>query len=141
MCCPRRGGPWSPAPQRPDDGASIRMGGQRRVMDVEFLRVATLADLPEGEPRTVEVLGVPVALYNIKGEIFATQDACPHQGVSLGCGGYLQGENIVCGYHHWEFSVRSGASVDGLGDPLYTFPVEIRGRDVYIGIPVVEEGT
>ena len=110
-------------------------------MELEFLRVAHLDDIPRGEARTVEVLGVPVALYNVEGQIYATQDACPHAGVSLGCGGHLEGDRIVCGYHYWEFSIKTGASLDGMGDALHVFPVEIRGRDIFLGIPLVEESS
>ena len=51
-----------------------------------FVKVATLADLPTGKAMTVEVSGTPVALYNVGGTIYATTNTCPHRGGPLGEG-------------------------------------------------------
>ena len=41
--------------------------------------VLPLAELPEGEVRAVSVEGyAPIAVYNLGGEVFATDDLCTH---------------------------------------------------------------
>ncbi|MBD2462335.1 aromatic ring-hydroxylating dioxygenase subunit alpha [Oscillatoria sp. FACHB-1407] len=47
-----------------------------------------------------------IALYrDSEGQAHAIEDACPHKGVVLHKG-QLQGDNIVCPYHGWEFNTN-----------------------------------
>ncbi|MDX2215191.1 MAG: aromatic ring-hydroxylating dioxygenase subunit alpha [Oculatellaceae cyanobacterium bins.114] len=47
-----------------------------------------------------------IALYrDSQGHARAIEDACPHKGVVLHKG-QLQGDNIVCPYHGWEFNTK-----------------------------------
>ena len=104
-------------------------------MSRSWQRVADEGALKRGKSMTVEAFGYAVALYNVDGRILATQDACPHEGASLGCGGRLVDGVIACGYHHWEFDVRTGASLDGFDDELWTFPVKVEGGAIWVGLP------
>jgi nitrite reductase/ring-hydroxylating ferredoxin subunit len=87
--------------------------------------VGRLADLPPGSRRLVHADGRAIVVFNIKGELFALSDTCPHRGASLS-GGVLTGlvvagepgdyryaragEFIRCPWHQWEFDVRTGRS-------------------------------
>lgn len=70
--------------------------------------VTHIDDLPEGEARRVEVGGRGIALYNVAGEIFATDDTCTHMRARLS-DGYLEGHVIECPLHFGRFDVRTGA--------------------------------
>lgn len=98
----------------------------------EYVRVARLQELPPGRMKHIPLSGGAVALHNVNGQIYATQDACPHEGVSLSKGGHLDGETLTCGYHFWCFNVRSGEPEDGLGDALTTYVVKVQGDDIYL---------
>ena len=50
----------------------------------DFVAVATLDQLAPGHGMTVTVHGVPVALFNVEGTVYAIDDPCRHAGVSLG---------------------------------------------------------
>ena len=67
----------------------------------------------------------PIVILNVKGELFALSDKCPHKGGSLsrgkltgavtssGPGDYdysRPGEILRCPWHGWEFDVRTGRS-------------------------------
>jgi nitrite reductase/ring-hydroxylating ferredoxin subunit len=52
----------------------------------DFLEVATLNQLVPGQGMTVTVRGVPIALFNVDGAVYAIDDTCLHAGVSLGAG-------------------------------------------------------
>ena len=87
--------------------------------------VAKAAELPPGHRRRVDIEGRAVLVLNIKGELFALSDKCPHKGGSLE-GGKLTGlvessqpgeyrysrpgEMLRCPWHQWEFDVRTGRS-------------------------------
>jgi nitrite reductase/ring-hydroxylating ferredoxin subunit len=86
---------------------------------------ARAGDLLPGQRRLVEIGGRRIIVFNIKGELFALSDTCPHRGASLsggvltglvvsnGPGDYTYtraGEIIRCPWHQWEFDVRTGRS-------------------------------
>ncbi len=87
--------------------------------------VARAGEIPPGGRKLVSVRGRDVALFNVRGELFALLDRCPHQGGSL-CRGKLvglvesdepgryryhrQGEIVRCPWHGWEFDLRTGKS-------------------------------
>ena len=87
--------------------------------------IAPASELPAGTRKRVLVDGRPVLVLNIKGELFALSDTCPHKGASLsngiltghvtsgGPGDYVyarDGEILRCPWHQWEFDVRTGRS-------------------------------
>jgi 3-phenylpropionate/trans-cinnamate dioxygenase ferredoxin subunit len=87
--------------------------------------VARAADLPPGARKLVKVGAREIVIFNIKGELFALSDKCPHRGGSLARGrltgvvssstpgtyDYARpGEIIRCPWHGWEFDVRTGRS-------------------------------
>src|SRR5262249_58941000 len=86
---------------------------------------ARAEDPPPGPRRRVTVAGRDIVILNIKGELFALSDKCPHKGGSLVRGkltglvlstepGTYQysraGEMLRCPWHGWEFDVRTGRS-------------------------------
>lgn len=96
------------------------MTGGDRVSEDGFRRVASVAELPEGELRTVDLPGGRIALARIGGEVLAFDDACTHAGCSL-AEGSLDGaeECVVCPCHGAAFDLRTGEPVDGPAtDPL-----------------------
>ena len=98
-----------------------------------FVKVASLADLKPGKAMTVSVNGVEIALYNVGGKIYATDNTCVHQGGPLG-EGVLVGEIVSCPWHMWEYNVRTGENVGNSSIKLTTYPVEIEGDDIKVGV-------
>jgi nitrite reductase/ring-hydroxylating ferredoxin subunit len=100
----------------------------------ETTRVAALADIPAGTMRYVEVDGLPIALANVGGTIYAFGDACRHEGGPLSAG-VLIDDTVTCPWHGWTYSVRSGkAIVPPVGIRVPTYAVRIEGDDVYVTI-------
>lgn len=46
-------------------------------------------------------------LVNLKGEIYAIDNICPHQTASLGLG-EIKGEEIICPLHQYRFNIKTG---------------------------------
>jgi 3-phenylpropionate/trans-cinnamate dioxygenase ferredoxin subunit len=81
------------------------------------------ADLNPGERKIIEVDGKSIGLFNVNGEYFALHNRCPHMGGNL-CAGPVTGttlptdktefiygrvgELVRCGWHGWEFEIKSG---------------------------------
>jgi len=98
-----------------------------------FVKVASIPDLKPGTAMTVEVNGKAIALYNVGGKIYATDNTCLHQGGPLG-EGMLEGEVISCPWHMWEYNVCTGEKVGFSSIKLATYPVEVEGTDIKVGI-------
>ncbi|MGH3367289.1 MAG: bifunctional 3-phenylpropionate/cinnamic acid dioxygenase ferredoxin subunit [Nocardioidaceae bacterium] len=74
---------------------------------VELCRAA---EVPEGGLlRVVDADGLiaPVAVANVRGEIFAVDDRCSHQEASL-ADGWLEDYSIECPMHESRFDLRTG---------------------------------
>lgn len=66
--------------------------------------VAWASQLKTGEIIPVVVWQSAIALYrDAAGKLYALEDVCPHKGVALHKG-KVQGCNLACGYHGWEFN-------------------------------------
>jgi nitrite reductase/ring-hydroxylating ferredoxin subunit len=96
--------------------------------------VARLEDIAPGKMVYVEIDGLPVALANVEGEIYAFGDSCRHAGGPLSSG-VLCREIITCPWHGWAYDVRTGkAIVPPVGIRVPTYPVIIEGDQVAVVI-------
>lgn len=99
----------------------------QRLMELKpMLNAGRVDDLPEGSCKTIELPeGRELALYNIGGEFYATENFCPHKGAPL-ADGILCGYVIECGLHGWQFDVRTGECLTVV-EKLKTYEVVIEG--------------
>ena len=82
----------------------------------------------------VEVEGRQIALFNVKGTLFAIDDECPHAGWKLS-EGELSGSVVTCLLHGAEFDVRNGKSVGGLTcSDVQCYPLEEKDGEFFIQI-------
>ena len=98
-----------------------------------FVKVANLDELDEGKPRAVRVEGQSVALFKHNGNIYATDNQCPHMGYPL-TRGRVRGGVLTCDWHGWSYDMGGGGCFTGGCDDLSTFPIEVREDEIYIDI-------
>jgi len=98
-----------------------------------FVKMATLDELPPGGAIEVEHDGRIYALFNVEGVISAIDGLCPHQGGPL-ADGPLEGTLVSCPWHGWEFDVRTGkTTLNGrLKQPV--FEVKVEGPNVFVAV-------
>jgi naphthalene 1,2-dioxygenase system ferredoxin subunit len=111
----------------------LSVQGMRNMSDeAEWVTVAQLADVGEGEVLGVEIGDKSIALYNLDSEIFATDNICTHA-FALLSDGWLDGDCIECPLHAGRFEVRTGKA---LGPPvdedIKVYPVRIVGSDIQV---------
>jgi nitrite reductase/ring-hydroxylating ferredoxin subunit len=105
-------------------------------MTYQWYDVGAVESLPPGSKLRAEVDGFPVCLIHLaEGDLLACEDACPHNGVSLGHGGFVDTDEgtITCGAHQWCFRLSDGACEDFPGVRLRRYPVAVDGGRLYIG--------
>ena len=100
-----------------------------------FLPAAKTGDVPEDTAIKVTVGDCDIALFNIGGKFYATQESCTHAFASL-VDGYIDGEEVECPLHGARFSIPTG---EVLAEPatenLATYPVRVEDDSILIGIP------
>ena len=98
-----------------------------------FTKACSVDEVPPGEALQVSHDAQKVAIFNVDGEFFATQDQCTHGEWSLSEGGYLDGDVVECSLHMGKFCVRTGkVKSPPPCEPLKVYPIRIEGRDVLV---------
>lgn len=96
------------------------------------VKVASASELPRGSSKLVEANGQAVALFNVDGEYFAIDDACPHAGGPLNEGD-LDGNVVTCPWHGAQFDVTTGKVLCAPArSDVASYPVTVVGDDVLV---------
>ena len=106
-----------------------------RLCDAENIEPGGIgsASLPDGRR---------VAIYNVDGTLYATDDLCTHGHASLSDDGTLEGCIIECGLHLGAFDVRTGAPVaTPCTKALQTYPIQIRDGAVWLDVPATSQAS
>lgn len=75
---------------------------------MSWTKVLPQDSLSEGQSAVVEVSGRPILVLRWKGEIYASDNECPHMGASLEGGKVTEDGALVCPRHHSAFDLRTG---------------------------------
>jgi naphthalene 1,2-dioxygenase system ferredoxin subunit len=97
-----------------------------------WVKAAERNALSDGEVIGVIVEGREIALYEMEGEVFATDDICTHAYAKLSDGWFDKGE-IECPLHAGRFDARTGkATAPPCVDDLKTYPVRVEGGEIQV---------
>ena len=97
-----------------------------------FERVCSVTEVPADEALGVTVGDLDLAIAREGDELFAIQDLCSHAAVALSEGDVADC-SIECWLHGSRFDLRTGKPIGPPAtEPVSTFPVEVRGDDVYV---------
>jgi len=97
-----------------------------------WTRVAALTDVAAGEAKAIRLGdGRSIALFNLDGRIYATDNQCPHMGYPLTRGAIRNGI-LTCDWHGRSFDLEGGGCFNYECDDLQTFSVDIRGSEIWI---------
>ena len=102
----------------------------------EFITVASVGELAEGEGKTVTAGERLVALFLHNGRYLAIDDICPHQGASLGAGCLddpsSDAPTVVCPWHAWRFRLDDGKWADNPRLGVDVFETRVVGDEVQV---------
>ena len=74
------------------------------------IELCSTGEVAPGNALKVEVEDLALAVFNVGGEFFVTDDLCTHGPGSLS-EGYLEDDVIECNFHNGQFNVRTGEVV------------------------------
>lgn len=99
-----------------------------------WVTVAKRADLPAGQIKGVKVGKQEIAIYNLDGEFYATDNVCSHAYAQLS-DGFLDKTMVVCPLHAGCFDVKTGKAVEAPAEEdIKTFPVRVVGEEIQVGV-------
>jgi nitrite reductase/ring-hydroxylating ferredoxin subunit len=100
----------------------------------ELHRLCAISDVPPGTARKATVGDVTVAVFNLDGDFFATDDTCTHGFASLS-EGYIEDGIVECPWHGGSFDIRTGAPREHpCRVPLRVYAVTVRDGEIWIDL-------
>lgn len=89
------------------------------------LDLCAASELAPGAVLKVEIGDLTLAVFNVDGEFFVTDDQCTHGPGSLS-EGYVDGEVVECNFHNGQFNIRTGEVMSPpCMVPVKTYPVTV----------------
>lgn len=96
--------------------------------------VCSVSDVPENSVKAFEVGTTTLAVYNVGGAFFATDNECTHGAASL-ADGILEDDVIECTLHFGAFNVKTGEAVQlPCHLPLRTYKVAVKDGQVFVDL-------
>jgi nitrite reductase/ring-hydroxylating ferredoxin subunit len=95
--------------------------------------ICKVSEVAAGSVKRVEVEGLPpLAVFNLGGTFYVTDDTCTHGKASLS-EGYVEGREIECPWHGGRFEIASGRpTCFPAVEPIAVYEVTVIGDDVCI---------
>jgi len=96
--------------------------------------ICKATEVGPGSVKRVEVDGLPpLAVYNLAGRFYVTDDTCTHGKASL-AEGTIEGTAIECPWHGGRFDIATGhpTCLPAI-EPIATYSVRVVGDEVCIG--------
>lgn len=102
-------------------------------MEGGWIRAGNVADIDEDDTHSVEIDGKLVCLYNLGGEIFATDGKCTHGDADLSLGMVTDSCLIECPLHEGTFDIRTGRAMAApCTEDLRCHPVKVEQGVIYL---------
>lgn len=100
----------------------------------QWMKAANATEVRDGEVAGCEIAGRRIAIYNLEGKFYATDNICTH-GLALLSDGYLEGSIIECPLHAGQFNVCTGKALAApVTSDLQTYPVKVEANFVFVWI-------
>ncbi len=100
------------------------------------VRIGNVNDIKNGEMKSVKIGDEEeILLTKIEGNFYATGAHCTHYGAPL-ADGILNGDTIVCPWHHACFNAKNGNFLEPPAfDSLPKFEIRIEGEEIIALLP------
>ena len=96
------------------------------------IELCNTSDVEAGAAVRVERDDLTVAVFNVEGEFFVTDDACTHGPGSLS-EGYIEGDIVECNFHNGQFNIKTGEVVaPPCMVPIKTYKTVVENGKVFI---------
>lgn len=102
------------------------------------LKLLTLAEIEEKQPTHKQVNGLDLVVIKFDGAVSVLYGRCLHRGALMG-DGHVEGDNLICGVHGWDYRLDTGVSAYNNSEALHKFTSNIEAGDVFIDEAEIDE--
>ena len=93
--------------------------------------IAQVSTLENKQPEHALVNGLDLVIVKFDDDISVLYGRCLHRG-ALMSDGHVDGHNLICGVHGWDYRVDSGVSEYNNKEVLHKFSTKIEGDDLFV---------
>ena len=93
--------------------------------------IAQISKLKNKQPKHALVNGLDLVVVKFDKDISVLYGRCLHRG-ALMSDGHVDGHNLICGVHGWDYRVDSGVSEYNNKEVLHKFSTKIEGDDLFV---------
>ncbi|MFL5029253.1 MAG: non-heme iron oxygenase ferredoxin subunit [Xanthobacteraceae bacterium] len=98
------------------------------------VKLCSADEVAPGSAIRVETADLVLAVFNVAGQFYVTDDACTHGPGSLS-EGYIEDDIVECNFHNGQFNIRTGEVVSPpCIVPVKTYPTVVDDGSVYIEV-------
>jgi len=93
--------------------------------------IAQISTLKNKQPKHALVNGLDLVVVKFDEDVSVLYGRCLHRG-ALMSDGHIDGHNLICGVHGWDYRVDSGVSEYNNKEVLHKFSTKIEGDDLIV---------
>lgn len=106
-------------------------------MGRNWVSAAKWADLEDRQPAYALVGEVDLVIIRYDKEVSVLYGRCLHRGALLS-NGHVEGDNLICGLHNWDYRLDTGVSEYNNSEALEKFSSTVKGGKVLVDADEVE---
>ncbi len=95
------------------------------------ITLCALSDLDDKSPTHKQVNGLDLVVIRYEDKVSVLYGRCLHRG-ALMADGHIEGDNLICGVHGWDYRYDTGVSEYNNNEVLHKFSADIEGDSVVI---------
>ncbi len=95
------------------------------------VKIADWSNLEDRKPAGAVVANVDLVVVRFDDQISVLYGRCLHRGALLE-DGHVDGNNLICGVHKWDFNIGTGVSEYDNSEALYKFSAWVEDDDVFV---------
>src|SRR5438128_8256493 len=100
-------------------------------MEKRFFKITDTSELAVGRAKAFQVNDKTVALFNVDGQFYAIDDACPHRGASL-AESIAKNGKVYCSWHLFDFDLKTGECGAIPDFPVQRYELKIEGSEIFV---------
>ncbi|MBI3591642.1 MAG: Rieske (2Fe-2S) protein [Candidatus Melainabacteria bacterium] len=101
------------------------------------IKVCKVSELLDGQSKCVQANGKDIAVFNIKGKLYAIDNICIHAGGTLNDGAIDEEKcQVTCNWHGWGYDLATGKCITHPRQDVFTgtYPVKVQGDEIFVEV-------
>lgn len=94
-------------------------------------KIIRLVDLEDRKPKHHQIDGLDLVLVRYDQEVSVLYGRCLHRG-ALMADGHIDGDNLICGVHGWDYRYDTGVSEYNNNEALHKFKSKLKDEFVWV---------